>query len=388
MKNQIAAFVFFVAQSSASAQTPIIPVMTSNSAPSGIASASSELNLNLCGQQKAWSAMDGNANTAWFNSGSPVKVGWVQYGFSTPQTAASYSVTGLGSCGPMTAARAPTEWQLICQDTGAVLDSRSGVSWTSGISQSFTIAAPVACSNYRLNISNNGGDATYVQLAEWQLFAGATPPPTTKTLACEGDSQTAPRLAVTADLTWCAKLAARLGWNFINYAVGGSKSADVIARLPTDLASQPDSFVVMIGANDAYTASGSAGFPPELTGPLPTVSGVTLAQFRANLMTIANTIRAKNVPVAFMTPWPFSDAVNRVQFQFFVDAMKDVGAFIGVPVVDVHGMAQGSIWWNYQNDTAAFYAKFYVDTEHPTAMAHAYMAELFRRDRFSAACAH
>lgn len=195
MKNQIAAFVFFVAQSSASAQTPIIPVMTSNSAPSGIASASSELNLSLCGQQKAWSAMDGNANTAWFNSGSPVKVGWVQYGFSTPQTAASYSVTGLGSCGPMTAARAPTEWQLICQDTGAVLDSRSGVSWT-------------------------------------------------------------------------------------------------------------------------------------------------------------------------------------------------VGAFIGVPVVDVHGMAQGSIWWNYQNDTAAFYAKFYVDTEHPTAMAHAYMAELFKRDRFSAACAH
>jgi len=387
----ITAAMFYVG--SAFGQVALFPQMTASSAPSGVASAQTELNLNLCGQQQAWNAFDRSTNTAWFNSGSPAKVGWVQYGFSVPQIAASYSVTGLGSCSPMTSTRAPSEWQVICQDTGALLDFRSGISWVAGVSQSFTIATPVACSVYRLTITNNGGDATYVQLAEWQLYGSSTPTPTptptpTKTLACEGDSQTSPRLAVTADLTWCAKLAALLGWNFVNYAVGGSKAADVIARLPTNLASQADCYVVMIGANDAYVASGSASYPPELTGPLPTSSGVTLSQFRANLMTIANLIRAKNIPVTFITPWPFSDATNRVQFQFFVDAMKDVGAFIGVPVVDAHGMAQGAIWWNYQNDTVSFFSKFYVDLEHETALGHERIAQLFWKDQNRGSCAY
>jgi len=105
-------------------------------------------------------------------------------------------------------------------------------------------------------------------------------------------------------------------------------------------------------------------------------------------MTIANLIRAKNIPVTFITPWPFSDATNRVQFQFFVDAMKDVGAFIGVPVVDAHGMAQGAIWWNYQNDTVSFFSKFYVDLEHETALGHERIAQLFWKDQNRGSCAY
>ncbi len=393
MRLIFAAAISVLLFSPASAQTPLIPQMTSNNAPSGVASASTQAGYGACGAQLAWNAFDRSNSTGWFNDGSAPKTGWLQYTFTSAQTVGSYMIFGAGGCSPMTLARSPSAWQLICQDNGAVLDTRSGITWALNVTQTFTIAAPVSCLSYRLNITNNNGDASYVQVGELQLYAAteAPPPPppqATKTLGCEGDSQTAVRLLVTAPLTWCAQLAASLGWNYVNFAVGGSKTAEVISRLPTDLLSSINCFVVQIGANDAYVASGSVNYPPELSAPLPGAYGVTLDQYKANLMTIANTIRAKGIPVTFMTPWPFSDVVNRVQFQFFVDAMKDVGDFIGVPVIDAYGLAQGGLWWNYQNNIPAFYSTYYADEEHPTAAAHALEARQFSAQRYSRSCAY
>ena len=60
-----------------------IPVMTSNTTPSGTASASSEYNTN----SRAWKAMDGNETTQW-TSASGTKstggTGWIQYDFGYP----------------------------------------------------------------------------------------------------------------------------------------------------------------------------------------------------------------------------------------------------------------------------------------------------------------
>ncbi len=57
-----------------------IPKMTSNTAPSGIASASSEYNTNA----QAWKAMDGSETTQWASSSGTKGTGgtaWIQYDF-------------------------------------------------------------------------------------------------------------------------------------------------------------------------------------------------------------------------------------------------------------------------------------------------------------------
>lgn len=383
--NLLITFLFLFFISYANAQTSLIPIMTSNSTPSGVASASTEAGYGACGAQLAWNAFDNNNNTGWFNDATTPKTGWLQYSFYTNQLATSYTIFGAGGCNPMTLARSARDWQLICQDNGNILDSRVGITWTLNVSQTFVIASPSSCKNYRLNITNNNGDASYVQIGGFQLFNLAA----VKTLACEGDSQTAPRLAVTANLTWCAKLAASLGWNYINFAVGGSKTTDVIGRLTANLPTlNADCFVIQIGANDAYVSTGSVNYPPELTSPLLGDYGITLTQYKINLNTIATMIRNKNIPVSFVTPWPFTDTLNRVQFQFFADAMKDVGRSINVSVIDVRDISQGGIWWNYQNNTSAYFSKFYVDQQHPTAIAHSYEADLFTKQQYSNSCAY
>lgn len=64
-----------------------VPTMTSNTAPSGVVSASSE---NPSGGQ-AYRAFDGDDSTLWGTSGS-IATAWIQYEWSTPCTICKYSV--------------------------------------------------------------------------------------------------------------------------------------------------------------------------------------------------------------------------------------------------------------------------------------------------------
>ena len=70
-----------------------IPKMTSNTAPSGTASASSEYNTN----SKAWKAFDGNVSTQWasaYGTTSMTGTAWLQYdfGYAVRPTLMTYKV--------------------------------------------------------------------------------------------------------------------------------------------------------------------------------------------------------------------------------------------------------------------------------------------------------
>ena len=72
-----------------------IPKMTSNTAPSGTASASSEYNAN----SGAWKAMDGSAATQWASASETKSAGgtaWIQYDFgcAVRPTLMTYKVSG------------------------------------------------------------------------------------------------------------------------------------------------------------------------------------------------------------------------------------------------------------------------------------------------------
>jgi lysophospholipase L1-like esterase len=223
-------------------------------------------------------------------------------------------------------------------------------------------------------------------------LACLTAPATSRaeTLICEGDSQTAVRSPVTDAQTYCAIVAAALGWDHTNLAVAGSKASDVVARLPTELASTPGACVlVMIGANDAYidpyAYNAAASAPPQWTAPLdPPASRTSLTDFEAQLVTIVDEIRGAGKAPVLITPWAVWSSAELTQYQFYVQRMKDVGARLSVPVVDAWSIAP-DLYWNLRDAIAT---SRFVDYQHENAAGHADIAALFRLQRYQAACAY
>ena len=107
--------VFEIAGQVSVSATNAIPTMTSNTAPSGIASADSFFNSDY----SAWKAMD-KSNTdyfGWLTGGTFPH--WLQYTFTSGKTITSYSVTSRNYPGWMVS---PTAWKLQ--------GSNNGSSWT------------------------------------------------------------------------------------------------------------------------------------------------------------------------------------------------------------------------------------------------------------------
>lgn len=104
-----------------------------------------------------------------------VTTGWLSVQFSAAKTISSYTVTSLTGY----ATRAPKNWTLEGSNDGSswtTLDTQTNItSWTGTETKSYTIASPGSYSYYRLNVSANNGDATYLQVAEITLVtAGVT----------------------------------------------------------------------------------------------------------------------------------------------------------------------------------------------------------------------
>ncbi len=153
-------------------KTPIdsTPLMTSNSAPYGAASASSE----VAGTYLAWKAFDGtnpptDADSGWVATGI---TGWLRYQFPAAQVAKRYTVTNRNA-GALT--RAPKAWTFEGSNNGTtwdVLDTRTNqTDWAGGtvITKSFDLANTTAYLYYRINITESN-DATYVGLGEMEIL--------------------------------------------------------------------------------------------------------------------------------------------------------------------------------------------------------------------------
>lgn len=149
---------------------------TANTTAGNTASASSILSTSY----DAWHAFDKvtggvSSGNTWLTNAVPT--GWLQYQFGTAKTIASYSIRSANSYDT----RAPKNWTLKGSNTGAfggeetTLDTRTNVTaWaTGGEVRTYTIASPASFTYYRLDVTANNGDASYLNIDEVTLSTAA-----------------------------------------------------------------------------------------------------------------------------------------------------------------------------------------------------------------------
>lgn len=145
-----------------------VPTMSSNTAPSGVASASS-----VHSSSAAFRGFDGNTAVGdgtndWLTNA--VATGWLQYQFTAAKTIATYRITS----GNGQAARAPRNFTLQGSNNGSswtTIDTRTDqTGWTAGgETRTYTVASPGSYSYYRLDVTLNNGDGSWLEVAEVQL---------------------------------------------------------------------------------------------------------------------------------------------------------------------------------------------------------------------------
>ncbi|WP_110932420.1 hypothetical protein [Paenibacillus bouchesdurhonensis] len=140
--------------------TTAIPAMSSNTTPSGIASAGSYLNNNQA--YAAFRAFDQSSSLLWSSYGKATE--WIAYEFPNKKTVVKYSI----KVSAPTAA--PKSWLFEATNNSVdwvVLDTQSNITWNQGERKEFSIFNTINYIKYRINISaNNGHNNIYIDEVE------------------------------------------------------------------------------------------------------------------------------------------------------------------------------------------------------------------------------
>lgn len=149
--------------------SPLIPVMVSNTAPYGIASASSTYMSGIAEPYFSMRNLDPH-NFGWLTDG--ISTGWLQYEFPFAVIATNYAILPWSS--DTWNSRVPTAWTFE--------GSNDGIDWTTLDTQSisasiwvrycwifFSIPNTTAYSYYQLNITANNGDI-YLGVCGFQIY--------------------------------------------------------------------------------------------------------------------------------------------------------------------------------------------------------------------------
>lgn len=137
-----------------------IPIMKSDTSPSGIASASSIENSNT----SAWKAFDNGADYNLWSTSNGILSGWLAYEFPLPTVITEYIIKGAGSYSPYS-------WSFegfngVGWD---VLDVRDEVTFNGYEIKSFTFTNIKQYKKYRINVSKNGGNTSYLRISELMM---------------------------------------------------------------------------------------------------------------------------------------------------------------------------------------------------------------------------
>jgi hypothetical protein len=136
--------------------TDAVPVMTSNTTPEGIASASLDIN-------NPWQAFDNNLGTWWYSNFGETS-GWIQYQFTSPKVINKYTLYDAG-------AYMPKDWTLQGSNNGVDWDILDTVSeytdWTGGY-HTFTFVVNQLYSYFRFDITES--NSSRLRLADIQLI--------------------------------------------------------------------------------------------------------------------------------------------------------------------------------------------------------------------------
>jgi len=153
-----------------------VPAMTSNTAPAGVASASTENGATWL----AYGAFNRTAvrtpGQAWFSNVGPP--GWLKYDFGVgnAKVITYYAVTAktTNPSEPNDTNGAPRDWTFegSNDNVGWVsIDSRvNQTAWGNGEVRTYSAANTTAYRYYRINISANNGFASYVNIAELAMY--------------------------------------------------------------------------------------------------------------------------------------------------------------------------------------------------------------------------
>ncbi|MFB4327346.1 discoidin domain-containing protein [Paenibacillus sp. CR_12] len=141
-----------------------IPAMTSNTTPSGIASAVSSFNAAT----NPFVAFNRVQNTSGWTTNTLVDC-WIQYEFPTPKMIRRYSIKSDGY--PL---RTPKDWRLLGSNDGVTwttLDNRvNQTSWGTWATRYFDFPNETEYKMYRINIIANNGDTGANSIDEIEMF--------------------------------------------------------------------------------------------------------------------------------------------------------------------------------------------------------------------------
>lgn len=136
----------------------IIPLMTSNTAPSGVASASGIYSATF----DAYRAFDQTSHPLGWYERSGFTTGWLQYQFSGGQIIIKYAL--MPAWGYANAA--PKNWTILGSNDGVswtTLDTRIGeVFATDSTVKKYSFSNSTSYTYYRINVTLNGGNASYL----------------------------------------------------------------------------------------------------------------------------------------------------------------------------------------------------------------------------------
>lgn len=143
--------------------------MTSNSAPSGTVSASTEL-----AGSPAFEAFD--RDTAQFWATNSVTTGSITYAFNNGLTAKIIDEYTIQCELSPEHDRAPKDFTLQASNTGAfageevTLDTQAGIVFSSGEKKSFSFSNSTSYIFYKIGVTLNNGDPTYITISEVELI--------------------------------------------------------------------------------------------------------------------------------------------------------------------------------------------------------------------------
>jgi hypothetical protein len=141
----------------------LIPIMTSNIAPSGIASASDETST------PAFRAFDGKSLSNNYWGANAKTYGWIAYDFKVPTLVARYDLTVILDNPKIP----PKDWTFEGSNDGSnwtILDTQTNQStWVNNVPNIYNINNYVYYQRYRLNATSNNG-AVSLGIGEMRMY--------------------------------------------------------------------------------------------------------------------------------------------------------------------------------------------------------------------------
>jgi hypothetical protein len=120
----------------------------------------------------AANAFDGNTTTRWVTNS--VTTGWIRYQFGSSKVIRKIRILPE----PSFTARAPKDFTIEGSNDGTnwtVVATYTGeTSWTTGVYNEYTFANATTYTYWRINVSANNGDATFLSCNEIEMMEGST----------------------------------------------------------------------------------------------------------------------------------------------------------------------------------------------------------------------